>query len=95
MRGRVAEGTSEVAVAGAVVRCEYDPGEEDSPSKKIAVETQTDFAGEFVLFFPQPPRKELTVPVVAKKGEQTGTKDGTISEGKAYTLPGSIYLGQA
>jgi hypothetical protein len=72
VRGTVTRGAANVSVAGAVISTTYsqvNPNDVGGPPVVVAIETQSDRDGEYVLFFQKLPGK--TQPVVV-----TGVKDG-------------------
>lgn len=83
VRGKVITGAPEVGVSGAVISSTYDqvdPADNDR-TISVDVETQTDLAGEYVLFFKKLPGKTQRITVVAAKGGQQDEVDVEITEG--------------
>lgn len=84
VRGTVTQGSPAAAVAGAVVSTTYeqvDP-EDTSSTVLVDVETQTDRAGEYALFFKGLPARTQTVTLLAAKGVASDPLDVEITEGE-------------
>lgn len=83
VRGTVTGGAPATGIGGAVVRSTYDqvdPADSDQ-TIPVDVETQTDRAGEYVLFFQKLPDKTQHVNVIAAKDGQQVQLDVDITEG--------------
>ncbi|HEX8921934.1 MAG TPA: carboxypeptidase-like regulatory domain-containing protein [Pyrinomonadaceae bacterium] len=83
VRGRVIAGANGPGIPGAVVKSTYhqvDPKDNDR-TVSVNVETQTDSAGEYVLFFQKLPGKTQPITVTATKDGKQGKRDVNIMEG--------------
>lgn len=91
VRGRVTQGGQ--PAAGAVVSCTYDQVDpaDTTQTVSVSVETMTDRAGEYVLFFRSLPDRTQQVTVIAEKGGQNVQQQVLITEG-ATLLAGPLVL---
>lgn len=82
VRGTVKK--SDTAVAAAVVSTTYDQIDpaDSTQTISVAIETITDLAGEFVLFFTRLPARTQNITIVATKNGDEDQITPTITEGK-------------
>jgi hypothetical protein len=89
VRGQVTEGATPTAVAGAVISSSYnqvDPQDVDQ-TVTVQIETQTDAAGEYVLFFRKLPGATQPVIVTAVKNGDQVQQPVVITEGSTQIRP--------